>query len=58
MINFEELINALILPLVAYPKDVVVTCTSSEEDDLCYQVKVNPNDLLELSLLLLTNCFL
>jgi len=44
MINFEELINALILPLVAYPKDVVVTCTSSEEDDLCYQVKVNPND--------------
>ncbi len=45
MINFEELIKALILPLVAYPNDVVITCSSEEETDLDFQVKVNPNDL-------------
>ena len=45
MINFEELIKALILPLVAYPNDVIVTCSSEEEDNLDFQVKVNSNDL-------------
>ncbi len=45
MINFEELIKSLILPLVAYPNDVIVTCSSEEEDNLDFQVKVNSNDL-------------
>ncbi len=45
MINFEELIKSLILPLVAYPNDVIVTCSSEEEGNLDFQVKVNPNDL-------------
>ncbi|MBQ3253357.1 MAG: KH domain-containing protein [Acholeplasmatales bacterium] len=45
MIKFEELIASLILPLVAYPQDVEITCVSSNEANLEYQVKVNPNDL-------------
>ncbi len=45
MIKFEELIASLILPLVAYPQDVEITCLNSDEMNLEYQVKVNPNDL-------------
>ena len=45
MINFEGLISSLILPLVAYPEDVEITCVSETEANLEYQVKVNPNDL-------------
>ncbi len=45
MINFEELIKNLILPLVAYPSDVVITNNSSDEDNLEYKVIVNENDL-------------
>lgn len=45
MIKFEELIKSLILPLVAYPHDVEVTLVNDTEDNLEYQVKVNPSDL-------------
>ena len=45
MIKFEELIKSLILPLVAYPQDVEITCLNETEANLEYQVKVNPNDL-------------
>ena len=45
MINFEGLISSLILPLVAYPEDVEISCVSESEANLEYQVKVNPNDL-------------
>ena len=45
MINFEELIKNLILPLVAYPNDVIITNNSSDEDNLEYKVVVNENDL-------------
>lgn len=45
MINFEELIESLILPLVAYPEDVVITLKNESEDYLEYEVKVNQNDL-------------
>lgn len=44
MIKFEELIKNLILPLVAYPEDVEIIKTKDEEDDLEFQVKINPND--------------
>lgn len=45
MIKFEELIKNLILPLVAYPQDVEIICLNETEDDLEYQVKLNPSDL-------------
>ncbi len=45
MIKFEELIKSLILPLVAYPNDVEIIDKSADEDNLEYQVNVNPNDL-------------
>ncbi|MGM9969165.1 MAG: KH domain-containing protein [Anaeroplasma sp.] len=45
MIKFEELISSLILPLVAYPQDVEITCVNETEENLEYQVRVNPNDL-------------
>ncbi|MBQ9124976.1 MAG: KH domain-containing protein [Acholeplasmatales bacterium] len=45
MIKFEELIKSLILPLVAYPQDVEVVRVNDDEDNLEYQVKVNPSDL-------------
>ena len=45
MIKFEELIESLILPLVAYPNDVVITKVSESEDNLEYKVLVNENDL-------------
>ena len=45
MIKFEELIESLILPLVAYPRDVELLCLNETEDNLEYKVKVNPTDL-------------
>ena len=45
MIKFEELIASLILPLVAHPDDVEIILTSNNEDNLSYQVKVNPSDV-------------
>ena len=45
MVKFEELIKNLILPLVAYPQDVEIIRLNESEDDLQYQVKVNPSDL-------------
>lgn len=45
MIKFEELIASLILPLVAYPQDVEILCVNETEDNLEYQVKLNPSDL-------------
>ena len=44
MIKFEELIKSLILPLVAYPEDVEIIKVNDDEENLEYQVKVNPND--------------
>ncbi len=45
MIKFEELIASLILPLVAYPQDVEIVLLNETEDNLEYQVKLNPSDL-------------
>ena len=45
MIKFEELIESLILPLVAYPNDVQIIDKSHDDNNLEFQVKVNPNDL-------------
>ncbi len=43
--KFEELIKSLILPLVAYPNDVQIIDKSQDDNNLEFQVKVNPNDL-------------
>ncbi len=43
MINFEELIKSLILPLVTYPEDVEIELLADDQT-LQYQVKVNPKD--------------
>ncbi len=45
MIKFEELIESLILPLVAYPNDVEIIKVSESDDNLEYKVLVNQNDL-------------
>lgn len=45
MIKFEELISSLILPLVAYPDDVVITLKKEEDSYVEYDVKVNSADL-------------
>ncbi len=45
MINFEELITSLILPLVAYPEDVTISLEDSTEDSLNYCVLVNSKDI-------------
>ncbi len=45
MIKFEELIESLILPLVAYPNDVEIIKVSESDDNLEYKVLVNENDL-------------
>ncbi len=44
MINFEELIQNLILPLVAYPQDVEISLLESDDEKMEFQVKVNPSD--------------
>ena len=43
MINFEELIKSLILPLVTYPEDVEIEL-KNDETILQYEVKVNNRD--------------
>ena len=45
MIKFEELIESLILPLVAYPNDVEIIKVSESADNLEYKALVNENDL-------------
>ncbi len=45
MIKFEELIESLILPLVAYPNEVEIIKVSESTDNLEYKVLVNENDL-------------
>lgn len=45
MIKFDELIKSLILPLVAYPNDVVVVLKDEEENCLNYVVTLNQSDL-------------
>lgn len=45
MINFEELIQSLILPLVAHPDEVEITLSSSKEEELSYDVRVNKSDI-------------
>ena len=44
MINFEELIKSLIVPLVSYPEDVRVSL-DDEGTVLSYSVYVNSRDL-------------
>ncbi len=44
MINYEELIKSLVLPLVAYPQDVKVEKVNDDSDDLEYKVLVNKAD--------------
>ena len=43
MINFEELIKSLILPLVSYPEDVEIE-KIADEPIMEYKVKVNAKD--------------
>ena len=45
MINFEELIKALILPLVAYPNDVTITINDSNPEDIACTVLLNKDDV-------------
>lgn len=45
MINFEELIASLILPLVAFPNEVVITLVKESDDYLEFEVKVNQFDI-------------
>lgn len=45
MINFEELIKNLILPLVAYPEDLVIEKLTEDTNNLEYKAIVNENDL-------------
>lgn len=44
MINFEELIKSLILPLVSFPNEVSITLVKEEDNNLEYQVKVSEKD--------------
>lgn len=44
MIDYEELISSLILPLVAYPKDVEIVRLNDDDNNLEYEVRVNPVD--------------
>ncbi|MDE5566105.1 MAG: KH domain-containing protein [Anaeroplasmataceae bacterium] len=44
MINFEELIKSLILPLVAYPEDVDILLIKEEQNEYEYEVHVHPSD--------------
>jgi len=45
MVNFEELIKSLILPLVSFPEEVVVENVGQEEDVTSFNVKVAQFDL-------------
>ncbi len=44
MINYEELIKSLVLPLVANPQDVKIERLNDDEDDLEYKVTVKAQD--------------
>lgn len=45
MINFEELIKALILPLVAYPEDVTIKVLGEDSSDITCEVLLNKDDV-------------
>lgn len=44
-VNYETLIQHLVMPLVIHPDDVGVKVLSSEEDSITIQVLVNESDL-------------
>lgn len=44
MINYEELIKSLVLPLVAYPQDVKIERTNDDEENLEYKLTVKSQD--------------
>ncbi|HHX79589.1 MAG TPA: KH domain-containing protein [Acholeplasmataceae bacterium] len=43
--NFEKLVNDLVLPLVVHPEDMVVKTFSEEDDIIMIQVMVHAEDL-------------
>lgn len=45
MVNFEELLKSLILPLVSYPEEVVITYEGEEDEVMSYNVKVSSQDI-------------
>lgn len=45
MVNFIELINSLILPLVSYPEEVTVTFVGEQDGVFAYDVEVAKFDL-------------
>ncbi len=45
MVNFEELIKSLILPLVSFPEEVEVAYVGEEDGVESYEVKVAKFDL-------------
>lgn len=45
MVNFEELLKSLILPLVSYPEEVVITYEGEVDGEMTYDVKVSKYDL-------------
>lgn len=45
MVNFEELISSLIIPLVSFPDEVVITFKGESEGTYSYEVNVSKFDL-------------
>ncbi len=45
MVNFEELIKSLILPLVSFPEEVVITFNGEQDGTYSYNVIVSKFDL-------------
>ncbi len=45
MVNFEELIKSLILPLVSFPDEVEIAFLGEEDETLSYEAKVAKFDL-------------
>lgn len=45
MVNFEELLKSLILPLVSYPEEVTITYEGEEDEVMSYNVKVSSQDI-------------
>ncbi len=45
MVNFEELLKSLILPLVSFPEEVEIAYLGEEDGIMSYEVKVAKFDL-------------
>lgn len=45
MINYENLINSLIEPLVVFAEDIKIESTDNEDGSVSLEVYVNANDL-------------